>query len=209
MTDWATISSLATAGATVILAVATFSSTRSANRSARVAEEALLVSVRPLLMPSRLEDPPMKVGFGDNHWIRVPGGQGTVEITDDAIYLTMSLRNAGAGIAVLHGWRLVPRDEPQDAKPSPDSFRRLHRDLYIPPNDVYFWQGTIRDPEDDQWTAIAKNAADGHRHVIELLYGDDQGGQRAVGRFVLVPAKDDVLVLSVVRRWNIDRADPR
>ena len=42
MTDWVTISSLATAGGTLILAVATFSATRSANRSARVAERALL-----------------------------------------------------------------------------------------------------------------------------------------------------------------------
>ena len=38
--DWATISSLATAGGTLVLAVATFASVRSANRSARVAEHA-------------------------------------------------------------------------------------------------------------------------------------------------------------------------
>ena len=38
MADWVTISSLATAGGTLVLAVATFSSVRSANRSARVAE---------------------------------------------------------------------------------------------------------------------------------------------------------------------------
>ena len=37
MADWVTISSLATAGGTLVLAVATFSSVRSANRSARVA----------------------------------------------------------------------------------------------------------------------------------------------------------------------------
>ena len=39
MADWVTISSLATAGGTLVLAVATFSSVRSANRSARVAEQ--------------------------------------------------------------------------------------------------------------------------------------------------------------------------
>src|ERR1039457_6034019 len=43
MADWVTISSLATAGGTLVLAVATFSSVRSANRSARVAERSLLV----------------------------------------------------------------------------------------------------------------------------------------------------------------------
>src|ERR1019366_2232510 len=39
--DTSTIASLATAGGTLILAVATFSSTRSANRAARVSEQAL------------------------------------------------------------------------------------------------------------------------------------------------------------------------
>ena len=39
MADWQTISSLATAGGTLVLAVATFSAVRSANRSARIAEE--------------------------------------------------------------------------------------------------------------------------------------------------------------------------
>lgn len=43
MAHWATISSLATAGGTLVLAVATFSSVRSANRAARVAEKSLLV----------------------------------------------------------------------------------------------------------------------------------------------------------------------
>ena len=38
MADWATISSLATAGGTLVLAVAIFASVRSANRSARIAE---------------------------------------------------------------------------------------------------------------------------------------------------------------------------
>ena len=38
MPDWATISSLATAGGTLVLAVATFASVRSANRAAHSAE---------------------------------------------------------------------------------------------------------------------------------------------------------------------------
>ena len=43
MADWVTISSLATAGGTLVLAMATFASVRSANQSARVAERSLLV----------------------------------------------------------------------------------------------------------------------------------------------------------------------
>jgi hypothetical protein len=57
MADWVTISSLATAGGTLVLAAATFASVRSGNRSARIAERALQVGMRPLLTPSRLEDP--------------------------------------------------------------------------------------------------------------------------------------------------------
>src|SRR5690242_12441558 len=110
MADWATISSLATAGGTLVLAVATFASVRSGHRAARVAEESLLTSVRPILMPSRMEDPQLKVGFIDNHWVRVDGGRGTIEVTEDAVYMTMSLRNAGTGVAVLHGWRLEQPD---------------------------------------------------------------------------------------------------
>jgi hypothetical protein len=64
MADWVTISSLATAGGTLVLAGATFAAVRSANRSARVAERSMLAGLRPLLMPSRLQDPPQKVGYG-------------------------------------------------------------------------------------------------------------------------------------------------
>ena len=65
-----------------------------------------MAGMRPLLMPSHLEDPPAKVGFADNRWMKVPGGERErAEVTPEAIYLAMSLRNVGNGIAVLHGWR--------------------------------------------------------------------------------------------------------
>ena len=95
MADWVTISSLATAGGTLVLAVATFSSVRSSNRSARVAERALQAGLRPLLMPSHMEDPPQKVGFVDDHWVMVPGGGGSAEASGEAVYLTLSVRNVG------------------------------------------------------------------------------------------------------------------
>ena len=71
MADWVTISSLATAGGTLVLAAATFASVRSANRSARVAERALLVGLRPVFTPTREEDPGEEVFFGDEHGFRV------------------------------------------------------------------------------------------------------------------------------------------
>src|SRR4051812_48223306 len=106
MTDWSTIASLATAGGTLVLAVATFTSVRSANRGARISEQALLTRLRPLLIASRFEDPPEKVGFMDEHWVKVPGGCATAEVVGDVIYLAMALRNVGNGMAVLDRWSL-------------------------------------------------------------------------------------------------------
>src|SRR5664279_2912666 len=100
-TDWATISSLATAGGTLVLAGATFAAVRSSNRAARATERALLEGIRPILMPSRLQDPVQKVGFLDDHWLKLEGGRAVAEVADGAVYLAMSLRNAGSGIAVL------------------------------------------------------------------------------------------------------------
>ena len=92
-----------------MLAVATFSSVRSANRSARAAERSLLSGLRPLLLPSRIQDPPEKIGFQDDHWVRVPGGQAHAEVCGDAIYLAIALRNVGQGLAVLDGWMFYPQ----------------------------------------------------------------------------------------------------
>lgn len=210
VTDWATISSLATAGGTLVLAVATFASVRSANRAAKVAEESLRASVRPLLMPSRLEDPPVKVGFADGRWAQTPGGGGTAEITEQAIYLTMSIRNAGQGIAVLHGWRFEPgHGSSLWERPDPESFRRLGRDLYIPTGEVGFWQGAVRGPDDDERGEIAGRIRARERLVIDVLYGDHQGGQRVISRFSLIPRADEGWLTSVARHWNLDRPDPR
>jgi hypothetical protein len=44
--DWVTISGLAIAGGTLVLAMATFGSVRSTNQVARVAEQSLLAGIR-------------------------------------------------------------------------------------------------------------------------------------------------------------------
>ena len=74
MADTGTIASLATAGGTLILAIATFSSTRSANRAARVSEQALKLGLRPVLFNARPQDPPQKVGYIDDHWLGLRDG---------------------------------------------------------------------------------------------------------------------------------------
>jgi hypothetical protein len=49
--EWGTIADLATALGTLILAVATFSSVRSSNVMAKVAQQQFLVQLRPVLTP--------------------------------------------------------------------------------------------------------------------------------------------------------------
>jgi hypothetical protein len=208
--DWVTISSLATAGGTLVLASATFASVRSANRAARVAEESLLAATRPLLMPSRTEDPPIKVGFGDDHFVLTPGGGGTAEVADNAIYLTMSVRNVGSGIAVLHGWRVeLSGDLAQAGHPALKGFRRLTRDLYIAAGDVAFWQGAFRDPAEPEFDDVGGRITAPERMAVDLLYGDHQGSQRVISRFVLRPLEGGTWLATVGRHWNVDRPDPR
>jgi hypothetical protein len=207
---WVTISALATAVGTLVLAAATFASVKSANRAARVAERALFAGLRPLLVPSRLEDPAQKVGFADLKWFKVPGGGAVAEATDEAIYLAIALRNASSGIAVLHGWRLlVGRVTSSESTPDPATFSRLSRDLYIPAGDIGFWQGAYRDPGTAEFVSTREAIATRSPLTIDLLYGDLEGGQRIVSRFVLDPREAGGFIVSIARHWNIDRPDPR
>jgi len=53
-----------------VLAVATFAAVRSANRAARAAERTLQAGLRPLIVPSRLDDSGQKVFFAGGHYTR-------------------------------------------------------------------------------------------------------------------------------------------
>ncbi len=61
-----------------------------------------MAGLRPVLMPSRLEDAPQKIHFADGKWVVAPGGGGVAEVSDEAVYLALSLRNVGTGIANRH-----------------------------------------------------------------------------------------------------------
>jgi hypothetical protein len=209
--DWTTISALATAVGTLTLAAVTVGSIRSANRAARAAELSLLAAQRPLLIGSRLEDAPTKVGFNDSHWLLVPGGQGVAEVGERAVYLAISLRNVGTGIAVLDGWRLCRRDDVQGSSSTPDvsGFVRLTRDLYIPVGDIGFWQGTFRDPSSVAFADAKEAIEERVPLVVDVLYSDFEGGQRMVSRFALSPRPDGGWIAAVGQHWNLDRPDPR
>jgi hypothetical protein len=207
--DWASIASLATALGTLVLAVATFASVRSANRAARAAEQSLLVGLRPLLVASRLHDDAQKVMFVDGKWVQVPGGRAIAQAEEGVIYLSLSVRNVGRGIAVVHGWRFYPDWGSGLPDPVLDEFHRQSRDLYVPPGDIGFWQGAFRDETDPQYDDACKAVTSRSQMTVDILYGDHDGGQRVVTRFGLQPRQDEGWLISVNRHWNIDRPDPR
>src|SRR5881227_3556623 len=129
MADWVTVSSLATAGGTLVLAIATFGSVRSANRAARVAELSLLAGLRPLLIPSREDDPPQRIGFGDQVIVGVPGHGAAIEVRDGNIYMVIALRNGGAP-------RLAGRGHQGAAeRPEPDQHATDAVTRAVPPSD--------------------------------------------------------------------------
>lgn len=209
MADWQTISSLATAGGTLILAVATFSAVRSGNRSARIAERAFQVGLRPVLMPSRLEDPAEKITWQEGRWTQVEGGRASVEEDGAGIFFAMSLRNVGAGIAVIQGWHpRAGRGQLDPSYPDVEVFRRQVRDLYVPAGDVGFWQGAIRDVHEDAYAPLHEAIAARDVVNLYLLYTDHEGGQPAISRFMLNPGTKSWLT-SVVQHWSLDRPGPR
>lgn len=222
MADWVTISSLATAGGTLVLAVATFSSVKSANRSARLAELSLLAGLRPVLLPSREDDPNELIRFGDRQVLHLRGHGGAIAVTDGVVYLAMGLRNGGSGLAVIHGWRVKPRPAFDDEErrrrsieepPPLEQFHRQQIDLYIPAGDTGYWLGALRDPREPIYDIVARAASSDDGLQIDLLYGDHEGGQRTIVRFVMSEWPDEEdggeKRMVALRYWNVDREDPR
>jgi len=209
--NWTTISSLATAAGTLVLSFATFAAVRSSNRSARIAEAALQEQRRPLLAPSRLEDPKQKIMFLEGNWVSAAGGRAAVEHIDGAVFLVISLRNVGSGIAVCQGWVVRPGVDSSVSLPTHAPLEEFHlqaRDLYVPANDIGMWQGALRHPDDavrsDVVDAIKRNRS----ITVELLYSDQVGRQRTISRFGLVPTGDTWLA-SLNRHWYLDWDGPR
>ena len=215
MTDLATIASLATAGGTLVLAVATFASVRQGNRAtriseyaARVAEQSLLAGRRPLLMNSRLQDPKQRVEFKGGEHFDVLGGQAAIRATDSVVYLAISIRNVGTGVAVLHGWYLCVGIQYERVHPPLEEFTTQNLDIYVAPGETGYWEGACRDPGADDFKAVTAAVDTGGTLVVHLLYGDYEGGQRVISQFNLVH-QDDSWIASVVRHFNVDRPDPR
>lgn len=193
-----------------MLAIATFASVRSANRSARAAEMALEERRRPVLLQSRMGDAEQKIMFVDGRWVHVGGGGGAAEHSEGNVYLALSLRNVGEGIGVLQGWSVRPGIVLSNtAHADQEQFRGQTRDLYVPPGDIGLWQGALRDGNDPLHREITE-AVRGRKPIsLELLYTDQLGAQRTISRFLLTPVGEERWIANVSRHWYLDHDGPR
>jgi hypothetical protein len=156
-----------------------------------------------------LGDPDQKIMFSDAHWVRVAGSGAVVEEENENVYLALSVRNVGAGIAVLQAWYPWPDVQfARDGHAPVEDFRPLSRDLYIPAGGIGLWQGALRDTSHEIYGALSKATAERSAFAIDLLYSDHMAGQRTISRFALIPGEDR-WVASVSRHWNLDRPGPR
>lgn len=213
MTDWA---AWGTSAGTLVLAGATFAAVRSSNRSARIAERALLAGLRPVLASARPHDEDVDVQFADGRTFHLGAGQPLVREQDGTVYLAFALRNAGAGIATLRSYRLeaepadrvaldplgAARHRRGEEAPDPAAFSPQQRDLYVASGDVGFWQAARRDPASPEYAALQTAIRTRGRITVDVLYTDHEGGQAAITRFVMLAGEDGAWRCDVAHHWS-------
>ncbi len=91
-------------------------------------------------------------------------------------------------MAVLQSWTTAQPENfrsPQQPDHAPlEEFRRLTRDLYVPPGDSrVLRQGAIRDSTDPLFSRLREACLGDGGLTIEVLYGDSDGGQRMITRY--------------------------
>jgi hypothetical protein len=157
-----------------------------------------------------LDDPVQKIMFLGGYWVSAAGGRAAVEQIDGSVYLAISTRNVGSGIAVCQGWTV--RFDPlgtANAYHSPlEDFRLQSRDLYIPSGDIGMWQGALRNPDDPRRACVIDAIEQRSPISVELLYSDLVGRERTISRFGLIPTKD-TWIANLNRHWFLDWAGPR
>jgi hypothetical protein len=165
---------------------------------------------RPVLVHSHPDDRVEHVGFMNRARLTIRGGGAAIAVDDSGAYFAMSLRNVGAGIAVLQAWQAVD-GAPASTPPTPvDGFRRLMRDQYIAAGDTGVCQGAVRDAGDPAAAMLAAAVAERRTILVDLLYTDQVGGQRTISRFGLLPEEEaDGWLAAAGRHWYLDAAAPR
>lgn len=210
MANLGSISSLITGVGTLALAVSTVSSVRASNRSAKASEQALRISNRPLLIASHIYDPEEKFRFLDSRWIKVSGGHAFVEAGEQAIYLAISIRNIGQGVAILNSWSFSADIEQTSEIGDVTTYRRQLRDIYVPAGGVGFWQGAMRDRQDVQFDEAAACIRERRDMQIRVQYSDQEGQQRIVSLFTISPTDNKEGWLAAAgRHWRLDGTSPR
>jgi hypothetical protein len=220
MIDWAgwgtSIGTLVLAGATFAAIRSSNQAARSAERSARLAERSLLATLRPLLVVGQRTDPGHEIQFADGRVLDIKPGEALFRPAGEVIYLALSLRNVGTGIAHLRGYRLEPETQDSvradplgparhrrgDPAPDPGSFADQQRDLYVAPGDTGFWQAALRDHGDP----VFKDTEQAHRSrgrlMVDVLYGDLEDGQPTITRFVLLPGPNETWRCDTAHHWR-------
>lgn len=135
-------------------------------------------------------------------------------------FFVIPVRNVGNGLAVLRAWRLVvlepqidPSDHldhaPVDAPPAqPAEHRALGRDLLVAAGDTGFWQGAIRDPDDPFRPGLRDRFVAGGVLTVDLLYGDQEGAQLTISRFILTREEEGHWRPVLARQWALEGPQP-
>src|SRR5262245_20634735 len=115
----------------------------------------------------------------------VCGGEATLDVSDGTIYMVISVRNVGTGLAVLHGWHVQTGLQTSRSYPPAEQFTGQVRDIYLPPGDIGFWQGALRDPAAEVFAVVHAAIETREPLTVSVLYGDFEGGQRVISQFAL------------------------
>jgi hypothetical protein len=75
----------------------------------------------------------------------------------------------------------------------------------------------MRDPTMPGYDEVRRSLESGGAIEVDLLYGDHEGGQRTIARFVVAPwptdddrpAIEHPMRVIVIRYWTVDGHDPR
>ena len=193
---------IGTAAGTLGLAIATFASRCAPATVGPTGRTSSQIGIRPVLATSRLEDAPIKIMYGDQHWVKIEGGA--------------PLRGHRPGHLLGHGLaQCRPASPSSTAGASTPSFRPL----LIGPTTLTgssprlgtctsrpTTPGSGRERCGTRTTPIEAARQDRSRPAgtLDLLYGDHEGGQRAISRFSLVARADNQWLASVVRHWNLE-----
>jgi hypothetical protein len=131
------------------------------------------------------------------------------------------LRNVGSGIAHLRSYHLEgesadrveqdplgpARHRRGDHPPDVSAFFEQQRDIYLAAGDVGFWQAALRDPRAELYSDVDAAIGTAGRITVDLLYGDHEGGQLTITRFVLLPHDGLEWRCDVTRHWSVAHGD--